>query len=118
MQNSSSNLRSAAAMAATRRASANAGESRTSGLERETNLLRSHGRGNDRTISNDRKNNEKHVKEESVISIDDSDNESNEVAGSKKSSKKGKLPHKKRARIPNSSNDADVIDLCDSSDND
>ena len=108
MQNSTSSLRTAAALAATRRASANSGENSASGSEQ---------RGHEQDVSdtNNARNRNKATNKKDV-------NDGDELSRSRTRnilSKKGNPPPKKRAKASTASNkSAGIIDLCDSSDED
>lgn len=103
MQNSTSSLRTAAALAATRRASANSGENSARGSEQ---------RGHEQDVpdTNNARNRNKATAKRDV-------NAGDEIS---KSRTRNILSHpKKKAKASNASNEsADIIDLCDSSDED
>lgn len=103
MQNSTSSLRTAAALAATRRASANSGENSARGSEQ---------RGHEQDVpdTNNARNRNKATAKRDV-------NAGDEIS---KSRTRNILSHpKKKAKASNASNEsADIIDLCDISDED
>jgi hypothetical protein len=108
MQNSTSSLRTAAALAATRRASANSGENSARGSEQ---------RGHEQDVpdTNNARNRNKATAKRDVNAGDKiSESRTRNIL-----SKKGNPPPKKKAKASTASNEsADIIDLCDISDED